>query len=280
MGGEALPGLHVRRSGLAPGPDVETYVLLHGFGASSFTWHRWMPALDRRGHVLAVDLLGFGDSPMPREGPYDPEGQARLVMSVVEALASPRVTLVGHSLGGSVAMLTALGLQASGHRPHRLVMIAGAAYPQRLPPFIRCARYPRSVALALRMLGARFVVRQVMRPIVFDTTTVTEELVAGYAEPFRRPGAVHAMLAAARRIVPPDIGAITRRYPTLQVPTLLLWGRHDRVVPPRVGAQLGRALPNARLHLLERCGHVPQEERPEASLRLLESFLDANRFHD
>lgn len=268
------PILHISRSGRAPGPEIDTFVLLHGFGASAFTWRHWLPELERRGHVLAVDLLGFGRSPKPEDGPYDPVGQAGLVMDAVRAAAASRVTLVGHSLGGAVAILTALGLQAAGRAPARLVMIAGAAYKQRLPPFVRCARYPRLVGLAFRAVGSRFVVRQVARPIVYDTASITNEFVEGHAEPLSHPGAVHALLTCAGRIAPPDIDAITTRYASLAMPTLLLWGRHDRVVPPSVGSRLARTLPNARFHLIERCGHIPQEERPAASLEVLTTFLD------
>lgn len=274
--GGTEPALHTARGGQAPGPDVDTFVLVHGFGASSFTWRHWLPALGRRGHVVAVDLLGCGESPRPQDGPYDPVGQAGLVAEAVLALGPSRLTLVGHSLGGAVAILTALRLQELGCPPHRLVVIGGAAYPQRLPPFVKCARYPRASAIVFRALGARFVVRQVMRPIVFDPATVTDDLVDGYAEPLTRPGSIEALLASAACIVPPDLNAITARYPTLDTPTLLLWGRHDRVVPPSVGARLERALPNACFHILERCGHVPQDERPEASLHVLTSFLDGH----
>lgn len=275
MGGGGDPILHVSDRGRAPGPDVETFVLLHGYGASSFTWRHWLPELERRGRVLAVDLLGFGGSPKPEEGAYDPVGQAGLVLDALESLGVSRVTLVGHSLGGGVAIMTALGLQAAGRPPARLVMVAGAAYRQRIPPFVRCARYPRLVDLAFRAVGPRFVVRQVARPIVYDPASITNEFVEGHAEPLTRPGAVHALLTCAARIAPPDIDAITARYAALAMPTLLLWGRHDRVVPPSIGSRLARTLPNARLHTLERCGHIPQEEVPETSLKLLERFLDA-----
>lgn len=276
MGRRNGPALRAVRSGHSPGAGTETFVLIHGFGASSFTWRHWRPALEGRGHVVSVDLLGSGDSPKPKDGPYDPHGQAALVADIMASVEGPSVTLVGHSFGGSVALLAALRLQEAGRSPHRLVVVAGAAYRQRIPPFVRCARYPRTVAAAFRAIGARPIVRQVVRPIVFDTATVTDDLVEGYAAPLERPGAVEALLVTAARIVPPDLDAITARYPSLAMPTLLLWGRHDRVVPPTVGARLERALPNAKLHLLERCGHVPQDELPEASLRILTDFLDTH----
>jgi len=91
------------------------------------------------------------------------------------------------------------------------------------------------------------------------------------------PRTTSAIFVAARQIVPPDLDATTRRYPEIDVPTLLLWGRHDPVVPLEIGMRLERDLPNAQLHVLERCGHIPQEERPEDSFAVLTDFLDRTR---
>jgi pimeloyl-ACP methyl ester carboxylesterase len=275
-----LDALHVGRSGLDPASGAEIFLLIHGYGASTFSWRTWTPALERRGHVIGIDLLGCGRSAMPEEGPYGPVGQAALVLELLGRLASEgiepgRVTLVGHSLGGGIALLTALELQRAGTPAGRLVVVAGAAYPQRMPPFVTIARTPRLARLLLAAMPPTLLARQVLRSIVFDPSVVTDGLVDGYARPLARDGAPGALIAAARHIRPPDLAAITERYTTLAAPTLLLWGRHDRVVPPWVGQRLSRALPDARLRVLERCGHLPQDERPAASLAALESFLDA-----
>ncbi|MDZ7778575.1 MAG: alpha/beta hydrolase [Gemmatimonadota bacterium] len=269
------PRLHVTRSGRPLHPDGETFLLLHGFGGSSFSWRWWTPALEHRGHVVQVDLLGFGRSPMPVEGPYDPEGQAGLVLDVLDGIDPARLTIVGHSFGGAISLLLALELQERGRAPERLVLVAGVAYRQRIPPFVRIARYPRLGQALSELVGVRTIMAQALRSVVFDTTSVTSELVTGYARPFTREGAIRAVLTCATRIQPPRMDAITALYPRLSMPTLLLWGRHDPVVPPWVGARLAHDLPNARLRTLERCGHLPQEELPEASLAEVEAFLDS-----
>ena len=274
-----LDALYVERSGLDAAPGSDVFLLIHGYGASTFTWRTWTPVLERRGHVIGIDLLGCGRSGMPPEGPYGPVGQASLVLELLGRLASEegiepgRVTLVGHSLGGGIALLTALELQRAGTPAGRLVVVSGAAYPQRMPPFVTIARTPRLARLLMAAVPSRVLARQVLRSIVFDSSVVTDELVDGYARPLAREGAPGALIASARRIQPPDLAAITERYRSLAAPTLLLWGRHDRVVPAWVGERLSRALPDADFRLLERCGHLPQDERPAASLAALESFL-------
>lgn len=272
-----MPGdlpLHVETRGRAPG-DGDTFVLLHGYGASSFSWRTWVPSLAARGHVVLVDLKGFGRAPRPDDDRYGPADQAALVHRLVLDRDLRDVTLVGHSLGGGVALITALRLlEEHPLRLRRLVIVAGAAYLQRMPPFVALARRPRLSRALLRLLGARFVAREVLRSCVYDVTTVTREQVEGYAEPLRAPHAARGLLRTALRIVPSDLEALTARYREITVPTLLLWGRWDRVVPLSVGRRLARTLPDGRLVVLEACGHVPAEERPEASLQILEAFLD------
>jgi len=276
--GGALPTdvpLHVERSGREPGAGVETFLLLHGYGASTFMWRHWTPLLGRRGHVVAIDMKGFGRAPRPDDDRYAPEHQAELVARLVAAHDLWNLTLVGHSLGGGVALLTALALQdEGGGRLRRLVVVAGAAYDQKLPPFARLAGYPRASALAFRALGAPRVVRAVLRSVVHDPARVDDEQVRGYAEPLGTRDAVRALIAAARQIRPQELERVTARYRSLDVPTLILWGREDRVVPLWVGQRLARDLPDARLHVFDRCGHLPAEELPDESWAVLESFFD------
>jgi pimeloyl-ACP methyl ester carboxylesterase len=270
---EGLP-LHVETRGRPAGAG-ETFILLHGYGASSFSWRNWIPPLAARGHVVLVDLKGFGRAPRPDDDRYGPSDQAALVHRLVVERDLRDVTLVGHSLGGGVALITALRvLDEEPERLRSLVIVSGAAYLQRMPPFVALARRPRLSGALLRLLGPRFIVREVLRSCVYDVTTVTREQVEGYAAPLRAPHAARGLIRTALCIVPADLDALSARYREIAVPTLLLWGRYDRVVPLGIGRRLARALPNADLVVLEACGHVPAEERPRASVRILEEFLD------
>ena len=267
--------LHVETAGIAPGPGVETFLLIHGYGASAFSWRHWAPRLARRGYVVMVDLKGSGRAPKPDDGRYAPRHQADLVLRLVVERDLRDLTLVGHSLGGGVALLTALGLQDRGDaRLRRLVVVAGAAYEQRLPPAVKLANHPRASSRLFRLVGPSRVVRGVLQTIVHDRSTVTEEQVRGYSAPLEASDAVRALIDSARQMRPEGLERLIARYPQIDVPTLLLWGRSDRVVPLWVGQRLARDLPRARLHVLDACGHLPAEERPEESWAVLESFLD------
>jgi pimeloyl-ACP methyl ester carboxylesterase len=267
--------LYVETHGLDPSENVDTFVLVHGYGGSSFSWRYWLPGLARRGHVVLVDLKGFGAAPKPDDGLYAPGHQAELVHRLVVQRNLHRVTMVGHSLGGGVALLTALRMwDESPVRLHRLVLVAGAAYRQKLPPFVALAHHPIVSRLLARLLGPRRVVRSVLRSIVYDPSRISIAQIEGYAPPLAEKGAIDALIQAARQIVPTDIDDLAERYRTLSVPTLLLWGRHDRVVPLEVGERLARELPDATLVVLESCGHLPAEELPDSSMAALQTFLD------
>lgn len=251
-------------------------VLLHGFGAHRFTYREWADELARTHAVHLVDLVGFGAAPAPRTAAgYAPEAQAEAVVRYLREAELRRVTLVGHSLGGGVALMAALRLRDGGEidRLSGVVDIAGPAYPQGIPRYIGFARMPLVGAAVLRFVPPARLVRKVLEFVVFDETALTDAWVQGYAKPLRTRRARRAVLETARRIVPPDLARWVERFGDVTVPTLLLWGRHDRIVPLWVGQRLARDLPHARLVVLERCGHSPVEERPAESLAVLREFL-------
>jgi pimeloyl-ACP methyl ester carboxylesterase len=250
-------------------------VLLHGFGASRFTWRLWVDDLARTHTVHLVDLFGFGAAPAPADDRYGPIEQAEAVTRWLREHDVRGAVLVGHSLGGGVALLVALRLAELGEadRVRALVSVAGPAYPQAIPRYIALARVPLLGRVLFATLGADRIVRRVLRYIVFDPAAVTEAQVEGYAAPLRGGRARRALIATAAQIVPVGLGALTRRFREIAQPALLLWGRHDHVIPLWVGERLQRELPRARLVVLERCGHVPSEERPAESLAAVRAFL-------
>lgn len=265
--------LHVEIQGSGP-----PLVLLHGFGASRFTWRRWVPALAHRHTLYLVDLKGCGDSDKPADGAYGPHDQAELVHRLLVEEDLRDVTLLGHSLGGGIALLVALRLQDAGEedRLRRLVLLSATAYAQGLPRYIGLAsRLPEIVGrLAVHLVPARWLVRRILDEIVHDPDRVTEDEVDGYAAPFADRACRRALVDSARHLVPSDLDELVRRYPRIHTPALLVWGRQDPVVPAWVGERLARDLPTARLVLLDRCGHLPMEECPAEALESVVDFLD------
>ncbi len=252
--------------------------MIHGFGASSFTWRRWVPTLARSYRVIVADLKGFGASPKPRDDHYSPHDLTRGVVDLIRGDDMDDLVLIGHSLGGGVSLLAALQLLDLGElrRLRGLSLISSAAFPQRLPPFISAARLPALGVAGLTLLPIHWIVGLILRAIVFDRTTITGEMVKGYAEPLSHRDGRYGLIETAREIIPSDLNDVTARFSELDLPVHLLWGENDRVVPPWVGDRLRQVLPRAHMHTLARCGHLPQEEHPEVALGLLREFLEGD----
>jgi pimeloyl-ACP methyl ester carboxylesterase len=249
-------------------------LLLHGFGASTYTWRHVMPKLAKSHRVIAVDLKGFGQSDKPFDERYSVFDQAALIAQLIEDKDLRDLTVVGHSFGGGVAL--SLALEANerlGGRIARLVLLDSIAFPQQIPMFFRLLDVPLVSQVGVRMVPPAVQTRVALQIAYYDDSKIDEEEVEIYAAPLKTAAGKHAIIHSARQIVPEDIDALSERYKTITLPTLILWCDHDRIVPLDVGLKLRRTLPNSTLRLVESCGHMPQEEQPETTLQLLKGFI-------
>jgi pimeloyl-ACP methyl ester carboxylesterase len=260
-------GLRVRYVRAGSGPPL---LLVHGTAASIDTWRDLLPELAQRYEVVALDLPGFGAS----DQPADLSGAAYpgVLLALMDRLELTRAVLVGHSLGGAVATLVAA---QHPERVERLVLIAPAGFnfaSAELPWLLRALEWPPLGELVERLPVRRALVRLGLRQVVFDDALVTRERVEEYWAPLARPGAIASLrsLLASRH-------ALGARFPALaarvRAPTLLIWGREDAWIPVTQADRFLAAIPGSRQVVLERCGHLPQEEHPHEVLRILADFL-------
>lgn len=260
--------LHVEEQG-----DGAPLLLLHGLGASSYSWRHVMPALARRNRVIAIDLRGFGRSDKPFDQRYGAADQAAHVIAFIERRGLQRVTIVGHSFGGAVALLTTLTLnrRAPG-RIDRLVLLDAPAYPQQPTAFVQFLSQPVLPYALLSLLPPELPTAAALSGERGDGGATTKDISA-YAAPYYEAAARHALISTARQIRPANWRQIVARYPSIRQPTLIVWCDHDHVVPLSSGERLAKALPNARLHVIRGCEHSPQDEKPAELLRLIGGFL-------
>ncbi len=252
----------------------ETILLIHGFGLHSYTWRHLDHELAERYRVIELDLKGFGDSPKPQDGRYSIYDQARLIYQFIVEENLEDFTLVGHSFGGGVALVVALhSLERSRNRPKRLILIDSVAYEQRLPAFIRMLATPALGPLMLSITPDRYQAYSILRLAYYDDSAISTDQVDAYAAPLGLEGSHHAVLHTARQIVPSDITELSQMYPRIDYPTLILWGRQDSIVPLEVGRRLHAALPDSRLVVVDKAGHLVHEEQPVKSLEIIKSFL-------
>jgi len=249
-------------------------LLIHGFGASTYTWRHLAPALAQNFRVVAVDLKGFGQSPKPRDGRYSIYDQVDLIEQLIYRLDLKNVIIVGHSYGGGVALLTSLRLIAEDPaRLSRLVLIGSAAYEQGTPAFIRLIQVPLLGDLAVRLIPESWQAKWILRRAYYDDDKITEEIARSYSKPLRHAGAKYAVIRTARSLRQLDSAQIAEQFTSISVPTFILWGRHDRIIPLELGQRLAETIPNSSLRIIENCGHIPHEEHPEVTISLIREFL-------
>jgi pimeloyl-ACP methyl ester carboxylesterase len=257
--------------------EGDPILFMHGLGMSSFTWRHLSESLARGHRVILVDLKGFGNSPKPSDDQYTIYDQARLICRSISDHDLTNLTLVGNSLGGGVALATALYLSAHApERLKRLILIDTIAYAQEMPLFVKLLAMPVLGPLVVATVPKNLQVRTIMRLAYFDDEAVPGEAVDRYADVLNKPGAQQALVQTARQIIPADLDRLTARYSEISSPTLILWGQQDAIVPLDIGRRLHGAIPDSQLVILPDTGHIPQEERPEATLAAIKAFISRN----
>jgi pimeloyl-ACP methyl ester carboxylesterase len=251
-------------------------VLLHGIASTSETWAPVAGALAANHTVLAPDLLGHGASAKPR-GDYSLGAFASGVRDLVAALGHERATVVGHSLGGGIAMQFAYQFP---ERIERLVLIASGGLGREVHPLLRAATLPGS-ELVLALLGGTWV-RATGGAIGATLARLglrTGEDLAGVATGIGALGdaeARGAFVHTARAAIDAGgqrVSATDRLYLAERLPTLIVWGERDPIIPAAHGIDAQAAIPGSRLELFAGAGHFPHREYPARFVALLEDFL-------
>jgi len=265
-----VSGVKVHYEDVGSGPTV---VMVHGFGQSSYVWREMLDRLPQW-RIIAPDLKGLGRSDKPDDGRYGLFDQAGFVSAFIDAMQLSSFALVGHSFGGAIAIQLALRLNDGLRKRVRgLALMDSAAFPQRLPWWLKLFCTPILGELAVGIAPPRLGAYLALKLSYANKSAATWQVASAYAAATRMPGGRRALLATARQMVPPDIDGLVDEYGRIDIPALIIWGRNDPTVPLHVGESLQDALPQARLEVIDRCGHCPQEERPEQTASLLRGFL-------
>jgi len=257
-------------------PRLPVLVLVHGITSSSATWDPVIPALAEHAHVIAPDLLGHGESDKP-EADYSLGAQASGLRDLLGLLGHDRVSLVGHSLGGGVAMQFAY--QYFEHCD-RMVLVSSGGLGREVSVALRAATLPgaelvlpviahrqvRDAGVAMSRLLGRLPVR--LRPSV-------GEVARGYASLADSPTR-SAFVHTLRSVVGPGgqrVSAINRLYLAEGRATLIVWGALDTVIPVGHAHAAHAAIPGSRLEIFEQSRHFPHQDEPVRFARVLLDFL-------
>lgn len=256
--------------------ERQLIVLLHGFGASTYSWREVAPLLAEYGTVVAYDRPAFGLSGRPTRwkgpNPYSMETQVAILSDLLDNFGAKSAVLIGNSAGGTVAMETALAMP---ERVRALVLVSPAVYvgggaPGWVRPLLFLPGINHIGPLVARRLatdGDGF-----LRSAWYDETRVTPEILKGYRAPLSVSGWEKSLWLFTRSSKP---STLSRRAARISVPVLVVTGDTDRIVPTADSVRLAKEIPGASLVVIPETGHVSHEESPGAFMKAFESFIAA-----
>jgi pimeloyl-ACP methyl ester carboxylesterase len=232
------------------------FVLIHGFLSSTFSFRRLIPLLSNEYTVLALDLPPFGKSGKTRNFVYSYDNLANIVISLLEHLSLHNNILIGHSMGGQIA------LYVSRKRPdlvYKKVLLSSSGYlPKAKLSLIYSSYLPLFSTFLKLMLQLQGVSRNLMR-VVHDISLIDEEMMQGYTTPFYDRNIFHALTKMVRdREGDLPVHALKE----ITTPSLLIWGEQDRIVPISIGRQLHKDLQHSTFISYQHTGHLLPEEKP------------------
>jgi pimeloyl-ACP methyl ester carboxylesterase len=256
------------------GPPV---VLIHGMVNSSRHWEEVALRLADRYTVIAPDLIGHGDSAAVR-GDYSIGAHAASIRDLLAVIGIERATIVGHSLGGGVAMQF---FYQFPQRTERLVLVSSGGLGHDVSPLLRSAALPgmsgliglvahRRILDALWELGNRLRARE-------HSKGVYVQAIVRALRPLEQPGARAAFLHTLRSVIDVHgqrVSAVDRLYLLGSMPTMVVWGERDHTIPLEHGRAMHEAVPHSRFETLPRAAHFPHLEDPEGLAQVLLDFLE------
>jgi len=263
--------LFLRQPGV--GQDV---VMLHGLGESSVGWQFIEPSLIQAGYRVTVwDSLGAGRSEKPASGDYSIQGHVKRLEEMLDALGIREAVFVGHSLGGSEALLLA---ERNPGRVRALCLIDPAAYRAGAMGGRWFWTTPLLAETVLGLVPSRTITRFALKQNFHNQAAISNELESMYLCEARRDGAIPALIAQERQLVPQNPQEWEQAHRTIRKRTLILWGKEDKLIPVAQGRRLANDIAGSSLVVFPGVGHSPHLEAPQLVLDRVLPFLKQAAF--
>ncbi len=268
--------LHGHRAVYRAAGSGPTVVLIHGMVNSSRHWERVALKLAETHHVVAPDLIGHGDAATPR-GDYSLGAHAASIRDLLAAIGVDRATIVGHSLGGGVAMQF---FYQFPQRTERLVLISSGGLGQEVSPLLRGAALP-GAGVALKLATRRSIVTGIQAAgsrlrAAGRSEDAAFQAVARALRPLESQGSRRAFMETLRAVIDVEgqrVSARDRLYLLGDMQTLIVWGERDRTIPIEHGIRAAADIPHCRFETLPKAAHFPNLEDPDGLSEILADFL-------
>jgi len=245
---------------------TETIVCLHGFLSSSFSFRHLIPLLKNHYNVISVDWPPFGKSGKSKQFIYSNRNLAKTIIELLEKLEMKNYSLIGHSMGGQIA------LNIAYFRPklvNKIILLSGSAYLKRMKPSLRVLSYFPFAHLFVKRYLEKSGLENNLQLVVYNKEIIDKEMENGYLEPFLH---MEIFPALTRMIRDREDDLSKEDLKQIETPCLLIWGEHDKVVPIHIGKQLHHDLRSSKLIILNEAGHLVPEERPEEVMKYIMEF--------
>jgi pimeloyl-ACP methyl ester carboxylesterase len=272
----SINGIQVHFRDQGPVTDSLPLVLIHGTGASLHTWEPWVAELIATKRIVTFDLPAYGLTGPNANHDYSQKAYVDLLDSLLIKLKINRCILGGNSLGGSVSWNYAI---QHAEKIKKLILIDAGGYPLNstsVPIAFKLAKVPILNNL-LEKITPRSMVESSVKNVYFDPKKVSNELIDRYFELTLREGnrrAFKERMASSKNTISKN--NTSQLIKTIKVPTLVLWGDHDQLIPVASAYKFHEDLPNDTLVILKNLGHVPMEEDPKASIMAVKEFIEKN----
>jgi pimeloyl-ACP methyl ester carboxylesterase len=259
--------VHVRDEG--PRDDPSPIVLLHGTGSSLFAWDGWAEILKQKRRIIRYDLAGFGLTGPTPDGIYNIDRDVEMLIGLLDKLGVQKAVVGGNSLGGSISWRAALRYP---DRFDKLILVDAGGYPSQAtsqPIGFRLASLP-GISWIMQHTLPRILVEQGYRNVFGDPNKVTPEMIDRSVQLTQREGNRKALIA---RFQQRRRTAEFNNIPEIKIPTLIVWGGRDRLIPPDDAEHFHRDIAGSTLAIFDGLGHAPEEEDPALTVVAVEKFL-------
>lgn len=259
--------VHVRDEGRRD--DPVPIVLIHGTSASLHTWEGWVAELKDQHRVISMDIPAFGLTGPRADADYRSPTYAKFILDLLDIMQVSHCVIAGNSLGGEVAWQVAV---AAPQRVEHLILVDAGGYAFKaasIPLGFRIARMPELAWIGEHVLP-RHLMENSVKNVYGNPDKVTPALVDRYTAMTLREGNRHAL---GQRFQQTSSGSHAASIKNIHVPTLIIWGGQDRLIPPAYASKFNQDIVGSKLVIFDKLGHVPHEEDPAATVAAVKDFL-------
>lgn len=246
-----------------------TLMLVHGFTSNLFSWNEVMPELSSHYRVIALDLPGYGFSDKPEDVTYDYKLFSDSIKQFLDTKGIGKLSIAGNSMGGGTSIRFTLDHPGM---VEKLILVDSAGVKFEHSPILTVMfGTPGLNNFIFSIISEGLVKRSLKTCCYYNDDAVTDERAHLYTLPFRTEGALNA---ASKTVMQNDFGSLESELGNIQAPTLIVWGEKDLLIPATAAGKFNRLIPDSKLVMIEKCGHMPQEEKPAETTAAFIDFLE------